>query len=191
MTGFVPTILPNCVRLIVSIYICYMLFRLLESVTCNFTFCLWFVLLNNISADNHIYVFWSRKTRLFLSLLDFVRQPVRLGWNLMAKSTAGWFFLRETLLNSWLIWLIISSNQVPPPPSWVVRLVTAVLVSSGGSFAGSDARNRSSMTSEIVNVPKLTLCLDAHEKLEFFHSLSITSIFRPIHEVVNVGKNNN
>lgn len=79
MTGFVPTILPNCVRLIVSIYICYMLFRLLEFVTCNFTFCLWFVLLNNIGADNHIYVFWSRKTRLFLSLLDFVRQPVRLG----------------------------------------------------------------------------------------------------------------
>jgi hypothetical protein len=37
----------------------------------------------------------------------------------------------------------------------------------------------------------LTPCLDAHEKLEFFHSLSITSIFGPMHEVVNVGKNNN
>jgi hypothetical protein len=33
--------------------------------------------------------------------------------------------------------------------------------------------------------------LDAHEKLEFFHSLSITSIFGLMHEVVNVGKNNN
>jgi hypothetical protein len=34
-------------------------------------------------------------------------------------------------------------------------------------------------------------CLDAHEKLKIFHSLSITSIFGPMHEVVNVGKNNN
>jgi hypothetical protein len=34
----------------------------------------------------------------------------------------------------------------------------------------------------------LLLCLDAHEKLEFFHSFSITSIFRSMHEVVNVGK---
>jgi hypothetical protein len=34
-------------------------------------------------------------------------------------------------------------------------------------------------------------CLDAHEKLEFFHSFFITSIFRPMYEVVNVGKNNN
>jgi hypothetical protein len=31
-------------------------------------------------------------------------------------------------------------------------------------------------------------CLDASQKLEFFHSLSITSIFRLMHEVVNVGK---
>jgi hypothetical protein len=37
---------------------------------------------------------------------------------------------------------------------------------------------------------QLTPCY-AHEKLEFFHSLSITSIFGPMHEVVNVGKNNN
>jgi hypothetical protein len=34
----------------------------------------------------------------------------------------------------------------------------------------------------------LAPCLDAHEKLEFFHSLFITSIFRLMHEVVNVGK---
>jgi hypothetical protein len=33
-------------------------------------------------------------------------------------------------------------------------------------------------------------CLDASQKLEFFHSLSITSIFRLMHEVVNVGKKN-
>jgi hypothetical protein len=31
-------------------------------------------------------------------------------------------------------------------------------------------------------------CLDAPQKLEFFHSLFITSIFGPMHEVVNVGK---
>jgi hypothetical protein len=31
-------------------------------------------------------------------------------------------------------------------------------------------------------------CLDALQKLKFFHSLSITSIFGPMHEVVNVGK---
>jgi hypothetical protein len=30
--------------------------------------------------------------------------------------------------------------------------------------------------------------LDALKKLKFFHSLSITSIFGPMHEVVNVGK---
>jgi hypothetical protein len=30
--------------------------------------------------------------------------------------------------------------------------------------------------------------LDAPQKLEFFHSLSVTSIFGPMHEVVNVGK---
>jgi hypothetical protein len=35
---------------------------------------------------------------------------------------------------------------------------------------------------------ELTSCLDAPQKLEFFHSLSITSIFGPMHEVVNVGK---
>jgi hypothetical protein len=35
---------------------------------------------------------------------------------------------------------------------------------------------------------ELRPCLDAHEKLEFFHSLSITSIFGPMHEVVNIGK---
>jgi hypothetical protein len=33
-------------------------------------------------------------------------------------------------------------------------------------------------------------CLDAPQKLKFFHSLS-TSIFRPMHEVVNIGKKNN
>jgi hypothetical protein len=37
----------------------------------------------------------------------------------------------------------------------------------------------------------LAPCLDAHEKLEFFYSLSIILIFGPMHEVVNVGKNNN
>jgi hypothetical protein len=31
-------------------------------------------------------------------------------------------------------------------------------------------------------------CLDAPQKLKFFHYLSITSIFGPMHEVVNVGK---
>jgi hypothetical protein len=31
-------------------------------------------------------------------------------------------------------------------------------------------------------------CLDALQKLKFFHSLSMTSIFGPMHEVVNVGK---
>jgi hypothetical protein len=31
-------------------------------------------------------------------------------------------------------------------------------------------------------------CLDALQKLKFFHNLSITSIFGPMHEVVNVGK---
>jgi hypothetical protein len=31
-------------------------------------------------------------------------------------------------------------------------------------------------------------CLDAPQKLEFFRSFSITSIFGPMHEVVNVGK---
>jgi hypothetical protein len=31
-------------------------------------------------------------------------------------------------------------------------------------------------------------CLDALQKLKFFHSFSITSIFGPMHEVVNVGK---
>jgi hypothetical protein len=30
--------------------------------------------------------------------------------------------------------------------------------------------------------------LDALQKLKFFHTLSITSIFGPIHEVVNIGK---
>jgi hypothetical protein len=35
---------------------------------------------------------------------------------------------------------------------------------------------------------QLAPCLDAHEKLEFFHSLSVTSIFRPMHEIINVGK---
>jgi hypothetical protein len=40
-------------------------------------------------------------------------------------------------------------------------------------------------------VATLAACLDAHEKLKFFYSLSITSIFGPMHEVVNVGKNNN
>jgi hypothetical protein len=35
---------------------------------------------------------------------------------------------------------------------------------------------------------KPTLCLDAPQKLEFFRSLSITSILGPMHEVVNVGK---
>jgi hypothetical protein len=30
--------------------------------------------------------------------------------------------------------------------------------------------------------------LDAPQKLKFFHSLPITSIFGPMHEVVNVGK---
>jgi hypothetical protein len=34
----------------------------------------------------------------------------------------------------------------------------------------------------------LNVALDAPQKLEFFHSLSITSIFGPMHEVVNVGK---
>jgi hypothetical protein len=34
-------------------------------------------------------------------------------------------------------------------------------------------------------------CLDAPQKLEFFHSLSIISIFGSIHEVVNIGKKNN
>jgi hypothetical protein len=31
-------------------------------------------------------------------------------------------------------------------------------------------------------------CLDAPQKLKFFHSLSITSIFGSMHEVINVGK---
>jgi hypothetical protein len=31
-------------------------------------------------------------------------------------------------------------------------------------------------------------CLDAFQKLKFFHSFSITSIFGPMHGVVNVGK---
>jgi hypothetical protein len=35
---------------------------------------------------------------------------------------------------------------------------------------------------------QLTPCLDASQKLKFFHSLSITSIFGPMHEVVNVDK---
>jgi hypothetical protein len=34
-------------------------------------------------------------------------------------------------------------------------------------------------------------CLDTPQKLEFFHSLSITSIFGPMHEVINVGKKTN
>jgi hypothetical protein len=40
-------------------------------------------------------------------------------------------------------------------------------------------------------ISQLAPCLDAHEKLKIFHSLSITSIFGPTYEVVNVGKNNN
>jgi hypothetical protein len=35
---------------------------------------------------------------------------------------------------------------------------------------------------------QLRPCLDAPQKLKFFHSLSITSIFGPMHEVVNIGK---
>jgi hypothetical protein len=43
----------------------------------------------------------------------------------------------------------------------------------------------------IVELSKARPCLDTPQKLEFFHSLSITSIFGPMHEVVNVGKKNN
>jgi hypothetical protein len=35
---------------------------------------------------------------------------------------------------------------------------------------------------------RLAPCLDAPQKLEFFHSLSITSIFGRMHATLNVGK---
>jgi hypothetical protein len=46
----------------------------------------------------------------------------------------------------------------------------------------------SSMNGTLPRTSPAEPCLDAPQKLEFFHSLSITSIFRPIHEVVNIGK---
>jgi hypothetical protein len=40
----------------------------------------------------------------------------------------------------------------------------------------------------LLELEELGPCLDALQKLKFFHSLSITSIFGPMHEAVNVGK---
>jgi hypothetical protein len=58
----------------------------------------------------------------------------------------------------------------------------------------AQTRGEALMTSDEMTFeasPSLRPCLDALQKLKFFHSLSITSIFRPMHEVVNVGKKNN
>ena len=92
------------------LYICYAIFRLLESVTFNFPFCWWFVLLNNIGRQPPLHILVTQNL-LFLSLSDFVR-------------------------STYYLYSVANS----PPPLWVVRLVTASPVSNGGSFAGSDVR---------------------------------------------------
>jgi hypothetical protein len=50
---------------------------------------------------------------------NVAKQPVRLGWNLANLPDLAGFFKRKTLLNGWLVCLIISSEQA-------VSLATAV-----------------------------------------------------------------
>jgi hypothetical protein len=56
----------------------------------------------------------------------------------------------------------------------------------GGVVFKSSRTDIVGLLGKVDFVIELAPCLDAHEKLEFFHSLSITSIFGPMHEVVKV-----